>query len=441
MKNAAIISILLISILNSIGYAHSSRLEIDQVIQQKLPHAVVSIFVKNARTGQVIYSKNADTLLTPASSTKLFTAAAALYYLPQDYRFKTQLSQNAHNYYLTFTGAPDFTTADLLHLLSALKNSGTHVISGDIILDISRFKQPYYPAGISYEDLGWYYAAPESALILNENAADFDFITGKELGEPVKITAKLPNNGLNISYDVVTVDEETEKNHCALQVEIMPKNTVHLSGCLAINADPITMTLAIPDPVLLAKEAIYQYLKDNHIDFQGQVTIGKTPAGTMVLSSIESANLNQLISFMLKNSDNLYAGSFTRLLGYLMTGEGSTQQGAFAIKKIISEHTQVDLNQLHLFDGMGTRYNLISSRQIVNLLVDLYHEKNMQFINMLPQAGVSGTLQNRMQKNELNKIVFAKTGTMHDITSLSGYIVKPDADVFVFSIIMNGKIN
>ena len=56
----------------------------------------------------------------------------------------------------------------------------------------------------------------------------------------------------------------------------------------------------------------------------------------------------------------------------------------------------------------------------------------------LPQAGVSGTLIGRMKKTKLEKIVFAKTGTMHDITSLSGYIVNPKARTLIFSIVING---
>lgn len=440
MKYITKLSILLIALFNPTAYSQTLPGQIDTLIEEKLPHATVGVFIKNARTGQIIYSKNADKLLTPASSTKLFTAAAALYYLPHDYHFSTQLAQSENNYYVAFSGAPDFTIEHLLQLLSMLKDSGTKAIAGNIVLDVSCFKEPYYSRGISYDDLGWYYSAPETALILNENAVDFDFITGKKIGSSVQVLPKIPNNGLTIINEIISVDAETEQNHCALHVETLPNNTVRLFGCLAIRKGPVTMHLAVPDPILLAKQMIHHYLESNNIALQGQIILGKTPATAKILSNIESNDLTHLLSHMLKNSDNLYANSITRLLGYKMTGEGSTQQGAFAIKKILAAHTHLDLSQVNIADGMGTRYNLATSRQIEILLSELYQDKLLQTIilNILPQAGVSGNLKNRMQKTNLDKIAFAKTGTMHDVSSLSGYIVTPKSDPLIFSIMING---
>ena len=143
---------------------------------------------------------------------------------------------------------------------------------------------------------------------------------------------------------------------------------------------------------------------------------------------------------MLKESDNLYANSLTRELAFSLTKEGSFKQGAFAIKKILTEHTNLDMTQIELTDGMGTRYNLITPEQIVLLLTNLYNDKNMRpmIINALPQAGVSGTLIDRMKKTILEKKVFAKTGSMHDISSLSGYIIDPQSRSLIFSIVING---
>jgi D-alanyl-D-alanine carboxypeptidase/D-alanyl-D-alanine-endopeptidase (penicillin-binding protein 4) len=143
---------------------------------------------------------------------------------------------------------------------------------------------------------------------------------------------------------------------------------------------------------------------------------------------------------MLQKSDNLYANNISRKLGYLLTGKGTHKEGMFAMKKIISEHTHLDMKQMELADGEGTRYNLIAAEQFVDLLTQLYQDKNLQsaLLNALPQAGVSGTLQGRMKDSILNKKVFAKTGSMHDLSSLSGFIINPNAKSFVFSIISNG---
>lgn len=440
MKYISICGMLVLSLLQPIVYGQTLDTQIESLIAAKLPHATIGVLIKNAHNGQIIYSKNADKLLIPASSIKLFTAAAALYQLPKNYRFTTQLSQNNHNFYFTFSGAPDFTTENLLQLLAALKETGTTMIAGDIVLDMSRFKEPYYTAGSSYDDLGWYYSAPETALILNENAVAFDFKTGKNLGSPVQINPKIPHNGVTIINELFSTDAETEQNHCSLHVESMPNNTLRLFGCLAMSQQPVTMRLAVPDPLLLAIEVIRAYLKSNHIDLHGQIVSGKTPPNAKIVAQVESADLEHLLNQLLKESDNLYASSITRVLGDTVTGEGSTQQGAFAIKKILTEHTHVDLNQLNIADGIGTRYNFATPSQIVSLLSDLYADKDLQssIFHLLPQAAVSGNLLNRMQKTSLEKIVFAKTGTMHDVSSLSGYIIRPNKDPLIFSIIING---
>lgn len=173
---------------------------------------------------------------------------------------------------------------------------------------------------------------------------------------------------------------------------------------------------------------------------KGHIINGITPPDAQIIAQYQSQDLAQVITHMLKESDNLYANSLTKELGFSLTKEGTSKQGAFAIKKILADHTHLDMTQVELTDGMGTRYNLTTPEQIVLLLTNLYNDKNLRplIIKALPQAGVSGTLIDRMKKTSLEKIVFAKTGTMHDISSLSGYILNPKGRPLIFSIVING---
>lgn len=173
---------------------------------------------------------------------------------------------------------------------------------------------------------------------------------------------------------------------------------------------------------------------------KGKIVTGVTPTDTHFVASFQSKTLSKLIAHMLQQSDNLYANSLTKKLGYSLTGKGTHKEGAYAIKKILSEHTHLDLSQMEIVDGEGTRYNLVTPEQMVILLNDLYHDKDMKtiFFKALPQAGVSGTLKDRMKKTMLEKKVYAKTGSMHDISSLSGFIINPHDKTFIFSIIVNG---
>lgn len=432
--------VFLASLFCQISQAQTLSSKIDTLINQQLPHATVGIYVKDAKTGQVIYSKNADTLLSPASNTKLFTAAAALYQLHPQYQYLTTLSQKKGNIYLRFSGSPALTSEDLQHLLLKLKEQGVKTISGHIILDGSRFQPPYYPPDFSYEDLGWYYAAPSTAIILNENAKDYKFISAEKIGGPIQIKAKKDGQELRIINQVITVSKEQEKEHCNLNIDIQTHNTLRLYGCLAQHKQPLLMQLAVPDPTLLAKQIIKQALVKNGIVLKGSIIEGKTPVDAQIIASHQSAPLDRLITHFLQESDNLYGDSITKELGYALTREGTYKQGVFAIKKILAEHSHLDMTQVELADGIGGRYNLTTAKQIVVLLLDLYHDKDMQaiFMNALPQAGVSGSLKARMKKTNLEGKVYAKTGTMHDISSLSGYMIDQKDRTLIFSIMING---
>lgn len=440
MRYAVLTGLLMMTCWGQAMGASPLAAKMDALIDRQLPHATVGVVVQNAETGKIIYSHNATKLLAPASAMKLFTAAAALYQLSPTYQFLTSLAQKEGNLYLNFRGAPDLTISDLNQLLANLQRVGIHKIEGDIVLDVSRFQPPYYSAGVSYDDLGWYYSAPETAVILNENAVPYDFISAKSLGMPIAITSKIPNSPLTLINQVKTVSPDTEKNHCALHIETQTNNTLRLFGCLAKKETPTQMHLAVPDPILMAKQTIASYLKKNNIVLKGRIIIGRTPNNAKIIAQISSKELRYLLAHMLKDSDNLYANSISRTLGYAVTGEGSNKQAAFALKTILSQHTHLNMTQMEIADGIGTRYNLTTAQQIAVLLNDVYHDKKFQplFFQALPQSGISGSLQNRMKTSHLNKLVLAKTGTMHDISSLSGYLLKPNASPLIFSIIING---
>ncbi|QEY51545.1 D-alanyl-D-alanine carboxypeptidase/D-alanyl-D-alanine endopeptidase [Legionella longbeachae] len=414
--------------------------KIDEIIKQQLPHATIGVFVKDAQTGKVIYRRNADKLLSPASSMKLFTAAAALYQLKPDFRFATTLFQKDQNYYIKFTGSPSFTQNNLTELLLSFKKNHINTINGNIIIDSSQYQAPNYPSGTSYDDLGWYYAAPDTAVILNENKVSFDLISAKQLGKPAQIKAKTTPNALKLINQVITVSKEEEKGHCSLNLEIKPDNTIRIFGCMIQDKNPKLIELAIPDPILLVKQNIKKILGKNGIVLKGEITSGLSPADAQTVMSFHSKNLDKLITHMLQQSDNLYANSLTKKLGYSLTGKGTHKEGAYAIKKVLSEHTHLDMSQIELVDGEGTRYNLVTPEQMVLLLSDLYDDKGIQSIllHALPQAGVSGTLKERMKKTILDKKVYAKTGSMHDISSLSGFMINPNEKTYIFSIIING---
>lgn len=434
------LSILLSVVVSFSVSAQTLQQDIDNLIEQTFPQANIGIMITDPESGQTLYERNANKFLSPASNIKLFTAAAALYHYGPDERYITTLSQANQNFYITFSGSPSFTTNDLKELLKSLKDTTVKTITGNIVLDTSQFKPPYHAAGASYDDLGWYYNAPSTAVILNGNEVAYDFISAKELGKPVVIKTENPDKILTIINEVQTVSKEDAKLHCNLNIETKERNTIRLYGCLSQTEHPRKMHLAVPQPTLYAKQIIKKALKENNIVLKGDVIVGKTPAQTKFIAARQSDNLSKLVKHMLEESDNLYADSLTKHLAYSLTGQGTYKQGAFAIKKILAEYSNMDMHQLELADGAGTRYNMVTAQQLIIFLTDVYQDKKMKplFLSALPRMGVSGTLKDRMKDTSLQNQVLAKTGSMHDISALSGYLITPTGKTLIFSMISNG---
>ncbi|HXH54829.1 MAG TPA: D-alanyl-D-alanine carboxypeptidase [Gammaproteobacteria bacterium] len=118
--------------------------EIESFIQRGLPNASVGIVVLEADSGKILFERRAKEPFPPASTTKLFTAAASLLSLGADYQFQTavkiakkDLLQNKLNGNLTiqFSGDPTLSTTDLKQLIAGIKTAGIHQINGNIIID------------------------------------------------------------------------------------------------------------------------------------------------------------------------------------------------------------------------------------------------------------------------------------------------------------------
>jgi len=431
--------IILLYLLSFSIHAENLTQKIDNLINSMLPRGHIGVMVIDPETKEILYQKDQAKFFNPASNIKLLTAAAALYQLGENYHYHTDLFQDKNNFYLKFSGDPSLTRDDLNKLIKKLSDLNIKEIAGDIILDTNAFKPPYHASGMSYDDLGWYYAAPSTAIMLDGNALAYDFVSAK-LNMPIEIKPKTENTALTIINEVKTVKKEEAIKHCNLNIEIKDNNTTRLYGCLAQDEHPHLMHLAISDPNLYAINVIKEALKEANIKLQGSIILGEKPINAKLIAQHESADLSKLITHMLEESDNLYADSLTKLIGSSLTGQGTYKEGVYAIKKILKENTHLDTHEIELTDGAGTRYNVITPNELIVFLTALYNDPKIKpiIINSLPKMGVSGSLKDRMKDSLLTNKVFAKTGSMHDISALSGFMITPKNKTYIFSIISNG---
>jgi len=123
-----------------------------------------------APDGKIIFSKNAEKTLIPASTLKIFTALVALHYLGPDYRFTTEFYLDSDtNLKIKGYGDPLLISEVLLEIS---RKVGTKIKKvSDIVLDDSYFTQPLTIPGVSSSTQP--YDAPNGALCVNFNTVNF----------------------------------------------------------------------------------------------------------------------------------------------------------------------------------------------------------------------------------------------------------------------------
>ena len=91
-------------------------------------------------------------------------------------------------------------------------------------------------------------------------------------------------------------------------------------------------------------------------------------------------------------------------------------------------------------DGSGlSRYNYASASTIATILERMYKDARHRdhLVASLPIAGKDGTLSTRMRRSLAEGNAVAKTGSISNVRSLSGFVRTRDGETFVFSIIAN----
>ncbi len=426
--------------------------QVESLIHNILPNASVGIMLQEAETGEVLYERRAQELFTPASIVKLFTAAASLLSLGPDYRFETaiQVDQNilpqarVNNLYVYFSGDPSLTRDDLKQLIVKIKASGIREISGNIIVDNTHFRTPNYAMGWSWDSLAWYYAAPITSIILNENQVPIRLNTSR-LGEKAEVICESKEcEGIHLHTEVISVSENEAETNCQIQVDMNQQNTLNLKGCWPYRTTPTTLRVALKEPYALAEKLILETLKDENIKLDGKIMVGTIPSDLKIIASHYSKPLSELLKNVLQNSNNIYADSLLKTLGVKEFQQGTFQAGIRALKAILSKPTSIDFEALRLLDGSGaSRYNLITPQQMARLLLTMYHDKKVggDFQKTLAiSGGEEGNLSKRMNSLDAQGRILAKTGSMVNISALAGYLRTQTNKNLIFVIMIDHVI-
>ncbi|KTD64617.1 D-alanyl-D-alanine carboxypeptidase/D-alanyl-D-alanine endopeptidase [Legionella spiritensis] len=442
-----ILSGFIVSMLFSASLHASFQSGADKLINQVDPAINIGVEVVDLTSGATIYRRNQNRSFIPASNMKLFSDAAALMVLGPDYRFRNQLSAGVSRLkdgvfkgtiYLKLPGDPSFTRARLASLLASLKSWHINRIIGNVVIDSSHVNIHPYAPGWMVEDLAYSYGAPLAPVIIDANRMTVTVNPGNKPGAPAIVELPKDIGGIAINNQVKT---KASAAKCGVDFSMDKDNQLTVRGCVGVNQWAIQQNMAVRNPLAYAQGLIQKQLNRQGIVLEGEVVLGKTPSGSMMLATDLSKPVAQLMADTLKPSDNLYADSlFLHAASKLQGAPVNWSEAQILIKKFIQQQTGIPLKNAVMTDGSGlSRYDLLTPSQTVGLLRFLYERfpLSYEYIAALPISGRDGTLQRRFKKPNQKDMVRAKTGTMRGVVSLSGYLYTANAHTLAFAIYIN----
>jgi D-alanyl-D-alanine carboxypeptidase/D-alanyl-D-alanine-endopeptidase (penicillin-binding protein 4) len=185
--------------------------------------------------------------------------------------------------------------------------------------------------------------------------------------------------------------------------------------------------------LIVAGEAV------DHDDIVAELLRTASEKRTIVTTT--SPPLRDIAIVLMKVSQNLYAETLLKAIGAARGGIGTFEGGLNAIRSALASWGIPDDGYVNA-DGSGlSRYNYLTPATIAAVLTREYKSElnRAAFMATLPIAGKEGegTMATRMRRTRAEGNAIAKTGSISNVRSLSGYVRTRDGEMLVFSIIAN----
>lgn len=338
---------------------------------------------------QVILSSNENKAYIPASTTKLITAWLALKHWGQDHYFRTHfyLDTPSKTLWIKGSGDPFLVSEEIRLIAKNLKALGLTDIE-TIGLDSSLFQSNLTVPGASKSNNP--YDAIPSAIAANFNTLDVKKRAGK------------------------IVSAETQTPMTALALNIASQQTIHKKA-LRINTG-----FSSQNSEQYFAELLAVLLREQGVSVADDIIWGKVPQQTPYYIHKNSKSMGELIRPMMKYSTNFIANQLVLILA----AEHLQRPANFNDVKTYMESTLIhhfSWKGITLNEGAGlSRDNRLSPKQLVELLNDFRPWKML-----LPEVTTS---------------IYAKSGTLNNVSTLAGYTVDDNQQWHAFALMMKQPV-
>jgi D-alanyl-D-alanine carboxypeptidase/D-alanyl-D-alanine-endopeptidase (penicillin-binding protein 4) len=393
----------------------SLQKQIDKTAKQDLINAgdlksaQIGISIYDPSTNTYLYNFQSDKYFVPASNTKIFTCYADMKYLG-DSLIAARVFQQGNKILLLPTGDPTFLHPDFAKqpLLDYLKNFDS---TKTITVITNNFQDKVYGAGWSWDDYNEEYMAERCALPVYGNVVK---ISGRKNNFTV-----FPSLKGNFSEDSTfpdtaklgSVSRNMLLNNFALIFNTNKDSVFTVPFC----TNKSETNIALLRDILKAKISSSNDAVPSKDNFQ----------------IIHSQPTDSLLKIMMHRSDNFYAEQSLLMVSNEKLGVMNDDM----IIQFLLENDLKDIPQKPQWvDGSGlSRYNLFTPNDFVFILNKMKSEFTWNLITTIFPSSGNGTLLNHF-KNTQGQI-FAKTGSLNNNYSLSGYLITKKGKTLIFSVL------
>ena len=421
--------------------------------EESLDGASVSFLAVRLKDGEMLAESGGDTLVNPASNDKLITTAAALDALHPEYRFKTEYFAQGTvkdgtlwgNLVVKGYGDPTIVSERLVRVANELYLYGIERITGSVIVDGSWFDNVEEARGWELEETpDRAYAAPISALAVNYNATAI-YVRPTEPGQPAVVKVDPPCEHVVLKGEVTTdklgrgvrVASAKDRNDDGKEV-----TSLTVEGTVGQRESPFRVYRRVYQPLKHFGSVLTYFLQQRGVKMRHSVIEGKVPDGAKLVLVDRSPRLTEVVADLNHYSNNIIAETLVKTMGAEVYGAPGTFANGQAVgRKFLEEKVGFEPGSYKYDNGSGLNdVDRFSSRQIIKLLSYMARdfENGTEYTASLAVAGTQGTIGFRMRDTPAERHLRAKTGTLHGVSALSGYVVEPGGDVVAFSILSMG---
>ena len=405
--------------------------------------------------GDTLFAQNPDSRLLPASTMKLFTSAIAFERLGPDHTFSTDVLRDGPleadgvvrgNLILRGDGDPSMSPrfvrggpdAAMTMLAQFTVGAGVKRVTGDLIADASAFESRRVPEGWLSRYAGASYAAPFSALTLNENVVIVGVSPNSD-GSSARVMLDPATSGLTVTSTARTVPGSS----ASLSIRRVGEDRVMVSGTIGARSGQRRYQLVVGDPATFTTGAFREALAAKGITVDGDIKVGRTPATATIVTSMPSPPLARIVSTMNRESINIFAELLWRGAARGSDGAsvGSAENASKTLQDFLVNKVGTSASAVTATDGSGLSVlDRVTARALVQLLSHAHHATwASAFHASLPVAGESELLRHRMRTTPAQGNLHAKTGTTNEVIGLSGYVTAENGEILAFAFLYNGK--